>query len=195
MKITSKEIGISGILIISSGFLVGCISALCQHKPTPLKQAPEESNTDKKTTPVIQMKVVSQKKPLEKAKEVNQTVEPVKTVIQKREVIAPEVKQPEIKEIDPQTEVGLEHIDDPEISEQISPALEIFTDDFPLRLGSKGERVFALQKYLLRYHGSNGQVTDFYDQKLADRVLQILKVTSVDKSLFNKLMNRNKRRR
>ena len=71
----------------------------------------------------------------------------------------------------------------------------MISDDFPLQLGSKGERVFALQKYLLKYHGWSGNVTDQYDQKLADRVLRLLKVEVVDKKLFNKLMSRNKRRR
>ena len=205
MKITSKEIGISGLLILGSGLVIGCISALCENKPITIKQAPEKSSAEKDTTPVVQMKIVPKNEPIAKSKQATEIVDPPMMAIQKQTVTDSKLKEVEIKEvaiqeseIQPQ-KVGVEtEIDKITISgtsDKITPEPPTISDDFPLQLGSKGERVFALQKYLLRYHGSNGEVTDFYDQKLADRVLHLLKVEVVDKKLFNKLMSRNKRRR
>ncbi|WP_299212631.1 hypothetical protein [uncultured Dokdonia sp.] len=198
MKITAKEIRISGALIVGSGLLIGVISALCQKKPVNLKNTPEESKSKKIATPVVQMEVAFKstlkKKPIEVVSADTPKVV-AKEVISKK-IIPKEValsKDEESKEEEAEIELAIEvPMNTPE---ENMPKLMTMNDDFPLRLGSKGERVFALQKYLLRYHGSNGEVTDFYDQKLADRVLRILKVTSVDKNLFNKLMNRNKTRR
>lgn len=61
-------------------------------------------------------------------------------------------------------------------------------DDFPLKIGSKGKRVTALQTYLLKHHGYGGLVTDDFDNTTAARVKRFLKVESVSEVLFNKLM-------
>lgn len=60
-------------------------------------------------------------------------------------------------------------------------------DDFPLKLGSKGERVKQLQVYLLRNHGSQGIVNDTFDKTMEERVLKYLKVKTITASLFKKL--------
>lgn len=60
-------------------------------------------------------------------------------------------------------------------------------DDFPLKLGSKGERVKQLQVYLLRNHGSQGIVNDTFDKTIEERVLKYLKVKTITASLFKKL--------
>lgn len=205
MKITSKEIGISGLLILGSGLVIGCISALCENKTIAIKQAPEKSSAKKDTTPVVQMKIVPKNEPISKPKLATEIVDPPMMAIQKKAIIDSELKEPEIKEvaiqeseIQPQkveVEAEKDGVIMSDTSDKITPELPTVSDDFPLQLGSKGERVFALQKYLLKYHGWSGNVTDQYDQKLADRVLHLLKVNEVDKRLFNKLMSRNKRRR
>ncbi|WP_299213732.1 hypothetical protein [uncultured Dokdonia sp.] len=201
MKITSKEIGISGLLILGSGLVIGCISALCENKTIAIKQAPEKSSSKKDTTPVVQMKIVPENEPISKPKQATEIVDPPMMAIQKEAIIDSEVKEVKIKEgkakvvgtLEQETEIDEVTMSD--TSDKITPELPTVSDDFPLQLGSKGERVFALQKYLLKYHGWSGNVTDQYDQKLADRVLHLLKVNEVDKRLFNKLMSRNKRRR
>jgi len=201
MKITSKEIGISGLLILGSGLVIGCISALCENKTIAIKQAPEKSSSKKDTTPVVQMKIVPENEPISKPKQATEIVDPPMMAIQKEAIIDSEVKEVKIKEgkakvvgtLEQETEIDEVTMSD--TSDKITPELPTVSDDFPLQLGSKGERVFALQKYLLKYHGWSGNVTDQYDQKLADRVLHLFKVNEVDKRLFNKLMSRNKRRR
>ncbi len=60
-------------------------------------------------------------------------------------------------------------------------------DDFPLKLGSKGERVKQLQVYLLRNHGNQGIVNDTFDKTIEERVLKYLKVKTITASLFKKL--------
>ena len=60
-------------------------------------------------------------------------------------------------------------------------------DDFPLKLGSKGERVKQLQVYLLRNHGSQGIVNDTFDKTIEERVLKYLKVKTITAALFKKL--------
>lgn len=60
-------------------------------------------------------------------------------------------------------------------------------DEFPLQLGSKGKNVERLQIYLLRNYGWAGIVTGIYDEKVQERVLKYLKVTSVSEALFNSL--------
>ncbi len=60
-------------------------------------------------------------------------------------------------------------------------------DDFPLKLGSKGERVKQLQVYLLRNHGSQGIVNDVFDKTIEERVLKYLKVKTITAALFKKL--------
>jgi len=60
-------------------------------------------------------------------------------------------------------------------------------DEFPLQLGSKGKNVERLQIYLLRNYGWAGIVTGIYDEKVQERVMKYLKVTSVSEALFNSL--------
>ena len=78
-------------------------------------------------------------------------------------------------------------------TEQNETAVEVLkvqtepNDDFPLKLGSKGERVQQLQVYLLRNHGSAGIVTNEFDTITAERVVRFLKVKTVSQSLFEKL--------
>ncbi|MFC4636606.1 hypothetical protein ACFO3O_22065 [Dokdonia ponticola] len=215
MKITNKEIRLSGLLIMGSGLLIGYLSSLCENKSETPKQDPEKSSPQKKTTPVVQLSVVAKDTPIEKPIQTTKTVDaPLETTENKQETIS-KVAEAEINEValegeaEPQTEIEAEQESQTEIevataiddvivldaSEQITTALEMIPDDFPLRLGSKGERVFALQKYLLKNHGYDGMVKDEYDQKLADRVLRLLKVEQVDQKLFNKLIYKRKRGR
>ena len=191
MKITVKEIGISGALIIGSGLLIGVISALCQRKPASSKQISEESNPKSPSKPVVQIEVAFKSEPEKKP---TQDTDQIK--VASKEVILPEktvskIASPEIEEIE--TEIAQATPSD--TPEEITPKLTLINDDFPLQLGSKGTRVFELQKYLLKRHGWGGEVTDLYDQNLADRVQMLLKVEKVDKQLFNKLIHKRKRRR
>lgn len=68
---------------------------------------------------------------------------------------------------------------------------EITDDTFPLRLGSKGERIRQLQVYLLRNHGGAGIVTDEFDTTMEERVKRILKVESIDETLFKQLKSKD----
>jgi len=59
-------------------------------------------------------------------------------------------------------------------------------DDFPLKLGSKGERVYQLRVYLLKNHGAaKGLITDEFDAVTEERVLRLYKVKEVSEQLFN----------
>lgn len=57
-------------------------------------------------------------------------------------------------------------------------------DDFPLKLGSEGERVTQLQVYLLKNHGTAGLVSNVFDAITEERVLRFLKVKEVSEKLF-----------
>ncbi len=57
-------------------------------------------------------------------------------------------------------------------------------DDFPLKLGSKGERVQQLRVYLLKNHGTAGIITNEFDTVTQERVLKFLKVKEVSEQLF-----------
>lgn len=57
-------------------------------------------------------------------------------------------------------------------------------DDFPLKLGSQGERVRQLQVYLLKNHGTAGLVNDVFETVTQERVLKFLKVKEVSEALF-----------
>ncbi|GGG36157.1 hypothetical protein GCM10011344_41290 [Dokdonia pacifica] len=202
MKITVKEIGISGALILGSGLLIGCISALCQKKESDAQKVTGSPKTKGDTTPVVQMKIVPNNEPIkepvkdtkmEASKQIISNEVTPKEVI-KSEVVPTEVEEaPAVKQTEIKTEIAL--IETPEALEEVTPVTEMISDDFPLQLGSKGERVFALQKYLLKHHGWGGEVTDEFDQNLANRVLHLLKVDQIDQALFKRLMRKNKRRR
>ncbi len=59
-------------------------------------------------------------------------------------------------------------------------------DNFPLKLGSKGERVYQLRVYLLKNHGvAKGLITDEFDAITEERVLRLYKVKEVTEQLFN----------
>jgi len=59
-------------------------------------------------------------------------------------------------------------------------------DDFPLKLGSKGERVYQLRVYLLKNHGvAKGLITDEFDATTEERVMKFYKVKEVSEQLFN----------
>lgn len=57
-------------------------------------------------------------------------------------------------------------------------------DDFPLKLGSKGERVQQLRVYLLKNHGTAGLITNEFDSVTEERVLRFYKVKEVSEQLF-----------
>jgi len=61
-------------------------------------------------------------------------------------------------------------------------------DDFPLKLGSKGERVYQLRVYLLKNHGAaKGLITDEFDAITEERMMKFYKVKEVSEQLFNEL--------
>lgn len=194
MKITAKEMGISGAIIVGSGLLIGAITMLCQKVSASSKQANDASNEKDASKPVCNMEVVFKGDPEQKTVKVSDTIiqknDTAKEVITTQQVLT-KVKTPQIEEVEIE-EVPVVAI---ETKEEVMPTLIMTNDDFPLRIGSTGARVFALQKYLLKNHGYGGAVTDQYDQNLADRVKKLLKVEQVDESLFNKLMYKRKRRR
>lgn len=65
--------------------------------------------------------------------------------------------------------------------------LEVPQGEFPLRLGSKGEKVERLQVWLTRNYGHFGILSGEFDQGTLDRVRRFLKVEEVGETLFNKL--------
>ena len=60
-------------------------------------------------------------------------------------------------------------------------------DEFPLRLGSKGDRVERLRVWLMRNYGWSGIITDEFDEKTQDQVKKYLKTIEVDENTFYKL--------
>jgi hypothetical protein len=70
-------------------------------------------------------------------------------------------------------------------------------DEFPLKLGSKGQRVFDLKVYLMKNHGGAGIITNDFDAQTAERVKRFLKVDQVTVQHYKKLrigQNRKKKR-
>lgn len=61
-------------------------------------------------------------------------------------------------------------------------------DDFPLKLGSKGERVRKLQTYLLKNHGTSGIVTDTFDKTVLERIKRIFKQEEISEEFYNTLI-------
>ena len=194
MKITAKEMGISGAIIVGSGLLIGAITMLWQKASASSKQANDGSNEKDASKPVCNMEVVFKGDPEQKTVKVSDTIiqknDTAKEVTITKQILT-KVEAPQIEEVEIE-EVPVVAI---ETKEEVVPTLIMTNDDFPLGFGSKGARVFALQKYLLKNHGYGGAVTDQYDQNLADRVKKLLKVEQVDEFLFNKLMYKRKRRR
>jgi len=62
-------------------------------------------------------------------------------------------------------------------------------DQFPLKLGSKGQRVWKLRVYLLRHHAAQGIVSDELTPKAITQLRKYLKVETVDERLYNKLID------
>lgn len=65
--------------------------------------------------------------------------------------------------------------------------IKLANDEFPLTLGSVGQRVWNLKVYLLKNHGAGGIVTNVYDTLTAERVKRFLKVDQVSEQLYKKL--------
>lgn len=61
------------------------------------------------------------------------------------------------------------------------------SDDFPLRLGSKGPRVSRLQIWLLRNYGWTGTVTGILDEKTAAQIKRYLKTDVLDQATYQRL--------
>lgn len=61
------------------------------------------------------------------------------------------------------------------------------SDDFPLRLGSKGPRVSRLQIWLLRNYGWTGTVTGVLDEKTAAQIKRYLKTDVLDQATYQRL--------
>lgn len=64
-------------------------------------------------------------------------------------------------------------------------------DDFPLKLGSQGERVKNVQVYLLHKHGWADNVTGIFDKTTLERVEKYLKVSQISKKTYLKLNMEN----
>jgi len=65
-------------------------------------------------------------------------------------------------------------------------------DEFPLRLGSKGKRVWKLRSHLLRHHGADGIISEELTPKALEQIKKYLKVEVVDENLFNRLIHPGK---
>lgn len=60
-------------------------------------------------------------------------------------------------------------------------------DEFPLRLGSKGDRVYLLNVYLLREYGKKGKATQLFDENTEKTVMRYLKMKEIDKVTYDSL--------
>lgn len=87
------------------------------------------------------------------------------------------------EEIDPQQDKNVNALEVVEPQEVIAEA----NDDFPLKLGSKGQRVWDLKVYLMKNHGGAGIITNEFDNQTAERVKRFLKVEQVSQQLYTKL--------
>ncbi len=101
---------------------------------------------------------------------------------QKERIVSEEKEKPEVSIIEKKPEI----VKVPKVPEKPN-------DNFPLKLGSKGERVKQLQVYLLRHHGAAGLVHDVFDELIQERVLRFFKVNVVSEKLFqDRDMDRSK---
>lgn len=71
-------------------------------------------------------------------------------------------------------------------TEEIKVATPI-ADEFPLKLGSKGERVERLRVWLMRNYGWTGIINDEFDSKTNDLVMKYLKKSEVDEDTYYRL--------
>ena len=60
-------------------------------------------------------------------------------------------------------------------------------DEFPLRFGSKGDRVERLQVWLMRNYGWTGKITREFDEKTLALVKRFLKSDELDEATYNKM--------
>lgn len=70
-----------------------------------------------------------------------------------------------------------------EVKENKTP----IADEFPLRLGSKGERVERLQVWLMRNYGWTGKITGEFDEKTEGLLKKFLKRTELDEATYFKM--------
>lgn len=61
------------------------------------------------------------------------------------------------------------------------------TDEFPLRLGSIGNRVERLQVWLMRNYGWTGKITGEFDEKTLALVKRFLKSDELDEATYYKM--------
>ncbi|MFY0689146.1 MAG: hypothetical protein JXQ90_18395 [Cyclobacteriaceae bacterium] len=59
-------------------------------------------------------------------------------------------------------------------------------DEFPLRLGSNGERIERLKIWLMRNYGAFGAINQCFDEQTLDLVRKHLKVEQIDEKIYNK---------
>lgn len=60
------------------------------------------------------------------------------------------------------------------------------SDEFPLRLGSKGPRVERLQIWLMRNFGRTAPVNGIFDEETQNKVIKHLKTKIVGSELYNR---------
>jgi len=89
------------------------------------------------------------------------------------------------------TEIPETAVKDIEVETSLLIPLPI-ADEFPLRLGSKGKRVWKLRSYLLRHHGADGIISEQVTPKALEQIKKYLKVEVVDENLFNRLIHPGK---
>lgn len=80
----------------------------------------------------------------------------------------------------------VKHVDELEVVKPQEIKIEV-NDEFPLKLGSKGQRVWHLKVYLMKNHGGAGIITNDFDKPTAERVSRYLKVDEVSQELYKKL--------
>lgn len=76
-------------------------------------------------------------------------------------------------------------VTEPNAEESKAPAP--ISDEFPLRLGSKGDRVERLRVWLMRNYGWTGTINDEFDEKTEGLVKKYLKKDQVDEDTFYEL--------
>jgi len=107
------------------------------------------------------------------------------------EAIEPEITAVQASKNSVTTEIPESPVEDIEVEASLLIPLPK-ADEFPLRLGSKGKRVWEIRSYLLRYHGADGIISDELTSKAQQQIKKYLKVTAVDEDLFNKLIHPGK---
>lgn len=101
-----------------------------------------------------------------------------KTIEQEKEKLAPKTS-PKPK-FEPEVRVTEEV--------KVEPTSKSANDEFPLQLGSEGERVKRLQIFLMRNLGWIRQPNGKFDLITQNRVTKFFKVESISQELFTKFM-------